>query len=50
MINLKKIKLNNMLNQKYIDLQELLSVESDSPEMELVYEIVALETLINQYK
>jgi hypothetical protein len=32
-----------LLDKMYQDLQEMLSVESDSEEMELVYKIVALE-------
>jgi len=32
-----------LLDKMYKDLQEMLSVESDSEEMELVYKIVALE-------
>jgi hypothetical protein len=37
---MKKIEL---LNKMYQNLQEMLSVESDSKEMELIYKIVALE-------
>lgn len=40
---MEKITLKEILDKHYIDLQEMLGVESNSKEMELVYKIVALE-------
>lgn len=39
-----------LLDKMYQELQEMLSIESDSKEMELVYKIVALELVINNEK
>jgi hypothetical protein len=40
------MKKQKLLDKMYKELQEMLSVESDSKEMELVYKIVALELLL----
>ena len=44
------MKKEKLLDRMYQNLQEILNVESDSPEMELVYEIVAMELVIEDEK
>lgn len=45
-----KTSKTNLLDKMYTDLQEMLSIESDSKEMELIYTIVALELTIEKEK